>query len=104
MNTKTNSQKIKDLQNEIKQLKKLGKVNREPKKGLGGIIQKLREEKGMNMNDLAAKAICSNSSLSRIERSDNPNIGFQNLARIAKALRVSLTEMMVRLEEDDSKC
>lgn len=60
---------------------------------LGRRIQALRRERGLYQIDLAVKADLTRENLSRIENG-RAEAGIRTLARIARALGVSLAELM----------
>lgn len=67
-------------------------------RALGRQMRQLRQDRGMRLEDLAARSGCSVGSLSQIERGlGNPSFG--TLARISHALRVSVARL-VEVEPD----
>ena len=62
---------------------------------LGGAIRRIREKKGISQEQLALLADVDRSYMGRVERGDN-NVAILTLAKIAKALGVSLAKLMQR--------
>ena len=60
---------------------------------LGAAIRDLRSRKGLSQEELALRAEVDRSYMGRVERGDN-NVAVLTLARIAKALGVSLAKLM----------
>lgn len=56
-------------------------------------IRKYREKKGWTQEQLAFEANLHRAYIGQIERGEK-NIGLQNLEKIAKALKVSIKELM----------
>lgn len=93
--------KIKDLQDEIKRLRKLGRIERLPMKGaIGGTIQRLREAREMTLSDLAVKSKCGKPLINRLETHPNQNPTFRNLCKVAKGLSISLSQLIFEWETD----
>lgn len=61
---------------------------------LGDAIRKIRLEKGISQERLALLAEVDRSYVGRVERGDN-NVAVLTLARLAKALDVSMKELML---------
>lgn len=66
-----------------------------PLLALGGAIRRIRDEKGISQEQLALLADVDRSYVGRVERGDN-NVAILTLAKIAKALGVSLAKLMQR--------
>lgn len=64
---------------------------------LGDAIRRIRLEKGISQEKLALLAEVDRSYVGRVERGDN-NVAVLTLARLAKALDVSLSELMEEAE------
>lgn len=62
---------------------------------LGGAIRQIRLEKGISQEKLALLAEVDRSYVGRVERGDN-NVAMLTLARLAKALEISLRNLMDR--------
>lgn len=60
---------------------------------VGFNIRKIREEKGLTQEKLAAKADLHRAYIGQIERGEK-NIGLINLEKIAKALQVNVKELL----------
>ncbi|MDR4949084.1 helix-turn-helix domain-containing protein [Neobacillus cucumis] len=67
---------------------------------LGAIIQKLRQEKGLSITQLAEKTEISKSYLSYIERNIQTNPSIEVLAKIATALDVDLQTLLSPKKEN----
>jgi len=61
-------------------------------KEVGLNIRKIREEKGLSQEKLAALADLHRTYIGQIERGEK-NIGLKNLEKIAKALHVNIKEL-----------
>ena len=66
---------------------------------LGSKIRAAREQRGLNLTDLAKLAHTSRDTVRRAERGDNTP-AFTAVARIARALEIPLDEL--HHEEDDT--
>ena len=64
---------------------------------LGDAIRRIRLEKGISQEKLALLAEVDRSYVGRVERGDN-NVAVLTLARLAKALDVSMGELMLQAE------
>lgn len=60
---------------------------------VGFNIRKIREEKGLTQEKLAAKADLHRAYIGQIERGEK-NIGLVNLEKIARALGVNIKELL----------
>ncbi len=65
-----------------------------PSKRLGRVLRTLREEKGWTQNELAEKASIERSYLAQLETGTRVNPTIAVLKRLAKALRVPVTELL----------
>ena len=65
--------KIGELELEIKRLRRLGRTKRVPVAGIGGTIQRLREQEAIGVRDLATACDMSAGNISRIEQEPNAN-------------------------------
>ena len=61
-------------------------------KEVGLNIRKIREDKGLSQEKLAALADLHRTYIGQIERGEK-NLGLRNLEKIAKALHVNITEL-----------
>jgi transcriptional regulator with XRE-family HTH domain len=68
----------------------------------GALLKRLREERKITQEALAFDAGITVSALSRIERGRN-DPGWTTVNSIAKALGVSLMELVSDVEDDDSE-
>lgn len=66
-----------------------------PLLALGNSIRRLRKERGISQEHLALLAEVDRSYVGRVERGDN-NVAILTLAKLAKALGVSLAKLMQR--------
>ena len=65
-----------------------------PSKRLGRVLRTLREEKGWTQNELAEKASIERSYLAQLETGTRVNPTIAVLKRLAKSLRVPVTELL----------
>jgi len=63
---------------------------------LGSRIRLLRERNALSLNDLAESSNVAKSSLSKIENGEVRNPGLRTLAAIAKALSVTVRDLLER--------
>jgi transcriptional regulator with XRE-family HTH domain len=61
---------------------------------IGGNIKRLRTKQGLSQDDLARKAELKYSTLAKIEGDFVTKPGVQMIAKIAKALGVSMEELL----------
>lgn len=69
-----------------------------PDPALAALLRQLREARGVTQEELACRAGLTMSALSRIERGLN-RPAWETVARISRALGVSLVELGIALEE-----
>jgi DNA-binding Xre family transcriptional regulator len=93
-------QKIAELEAEVAHLRKVGRV-REPRKGFGGTIQRLRESKNITLSELARLSGCSKPSVSRIETQDVPNVKLRNILKLASGLGLRPSEVFAEYEREN---
>lgn len=62
-------------------------------KDVGLNIRRIREEKGLSQEKLAFQAELHRAYIGQIERGEK-NIGLKNLEKIAKALKVSVKDLL----------
>jgi len=67
----------------------------------GRKVRNLRKIKGFSQEALAARCGLDRTYIGGIERGER-NVGLQNIAVIAKALEVTIAELMQGLEAEDS--
>ncbi|MCB1215450.1 MAG: helix-turn-helix transcriptional regulator [Deltaproteobacteria bacterium] len=60
----------------------------------GEAIREIRNRQGLSLAKLAEKSFISKDYLFRIERGKVSNIGVQTLQKIAKALKVSILNLL----------
>ncbi len=65
-----------------------------PSKRLSQMLRTLREEKGWTQEELAEKASVERSYLTKLETGDKVNPSLAVLKRLAKSLRVPVTELL----------
>ncbi len=65
-----------------------------PSKGLGQMLRMLREEKGWTQEELAEKASVERSYLAKLETGVKVNPSLAVLKRLAKSLRVPVTDLL----------
>lgn len=63
-------------------------------KRLKTVLRQLREAKGMSQLELANRARVAQGYISALEAGDKKNPGLEVLKRLAKALGVSVTELL----------
>jgi transcriptional regulator with XRE-family HTH domain len=93
-------QKIAELEAEVAHLRKVGRM-REPRKGFGGTIQRLRESKNLSLTELARLSGCSKPSVSRIETQDIPNVKLRNILKLAFGLGLRPSEVFAVYEREN---
>lgn len=95
---KKTATRIAELEAEVKRLKKLGRTKREPVKGIGGVIQNLREGRNMGVQELAKAAGVNPGAISQIECGRNNNPGWKKIQSIAKGLKMKPSELVTAFE------
>jgi transcriptional regulator with XRE-family HTH domain len=85
---RNHEERIAELEGEIKSLRKIGRTKRNPVKGIGGNIQRLREEQLVGLKELAKLAGVSAGLVCKIETTPNANVELHTILRLASALRV----------------
>jgi len=68
--------------------------NQNSKSNIAKNIRKLRQAKGLSQDRLSKLADLSLNSIVNIEAGDNPNPTIETLERIAKALEVSIEDLL----------
>lgn len=63
---------------------------------LGARIALLREQRGMSLGDLEKATGIAKSYLSKLERGESLNVGLATLATVAKALELTVHELLPR--------
>lgn len=74
----------------------------EKKKHVGQIIKKLREQKKMSQRELSAATGLSNTAISYIEKGIY-DIKMSNLAKIARALGITVEDIMKQVELENAE-
>jgi hypothetical protein len=85
---RNHEERIAELEGEIKSLRKIGRTKRNPVKGIGGNIQRLREEQLVGLKELAKLAGVSAGLVCKIETTPDANVELHTILRLACALRV----------------
>jgi XRE family transcriptional regulator of biofilm formation len=67
---------------------------------LGTFIQKLRQEKGLTLSQLAVKTKISKSYLSHIERNIQSNPSIDVLKKISVALEVDIPTLIMTIDNE----
>jgi transcriptional regulator with XRE-family HTH domain len=75
-------------------------VPRPPLLRLGQVVRDRRKELGLSQEDLAHRARLSVRTIQEWERLDAANPQLESLDRLAEALRLSLSELIERLDPD----
>jgi transcriptional regulator with XRE-family HTH domain len=65
-----------------------------PKKGLGKMLKRIREEKGLTQVELAQKSGVTREYITMIETGARKNPTVDTLKRLAKALKVKVGELL----------
>lgn len=73
----------------------------EPKPGIGGAIQRLRQREELSINQLAEGSGVSKGQISRLERDDDPNVEIHTLRKLVIALGSSLSEIFDEVESEE---
>jgi transcriptional regulator with XRE-family HTH domain len=69
---------------------------------IGKLIKKVRKESHMTQEELAEKSNLSVNFISRMERTANQNVSFKNIESMAKALGISIMDL-VRIEDSETE-
>ena len=91
--------KIVELELEIKRLRRLGRTKREPVAGIGGTIQRLREQRAIGLRELATACDMSAGNISRIEQEPNANPTLELLEKFARGLKLKLSDLILAYEK-----
>lgn len=81
--------RIEQLEAEVKALRKLARTKRQPIKGIGGVVQRLREDRLMTLSDVAQRSGLSKGLVCNIERGRLQNPGWSTIKRLADALTIT---------------
>lgn len=68
---------------------------------LGRVIRRLRAERGLSQEAFADLVGLHRTYMGGVERGQR-NVGVRNLARIAAALDMTVSELFARIESDDA--
>ncbi|WP_143307169.1 helix-turn-helix domain-containing protein [Chitinophaga vietnamensis] len=71
----------------------MSEITKEILKDFGAHLKKLRERKGLTLLDLEVRSGINNGDISRIE-GGKINLAFTTLAKLAKGLDVSMSELV----------
>ena len=91
--------KIVELELEIKRLRRLGRTKRVPVAGIGGTIQRLREQRAIGLRELATACDMSAGNISRIEQEPNANPTLELLEKFARGLKLKLSDLILAYEK-----
>ena len=92
--------KIVELELEIKRLRRLGRTKRVPVAGIGGTIQRLREQRAIGLRELATACDMSAGNISRIEQEPNANPTLELLEKFARGLKLKLSDLILAYEKE----
>lgn len=70
-----------------------------PRRALGGVLRRLRQERGLTLEHVAYHSGITVGSLGRIERG-HANPSYLTVRRIADALEVTMVEIAVAIERE----
>lgn len=91
---------ISRLEEECKRLKRMARRPHEPIAGIGGTVQRLRHKKELSITQLANASKVSKGQISRLERVENANANLDTLERLATALGLKLSELILAYESE----
>lgn len=92
--SKVVSDRIRQLEAQVQQLRTLGRTKRDPIDGLGGTIQRLREERKLGVRELAEKSGMNAGAISRLEQDPKANPQLATFISIAAGLSLSGSSLM----------
>lgn len=97
------AQKIVELEAEVARLRKVARarLGRQPRPGIGGTIQRLREVRGIGPRQLGEKSGCGSALVTQIETRDHPNVTLHNLEKLAGGLGLRLSELVDAYEKEN---
>lgn len=97
------TEKIAELEAEVARLRQLARarLGRQPRKGMGGTIQRLREAQGVGPRQLGEKSGCGSALVTQIETRDHPNVTLRNLEKLAGGLGLRLSELVDAYEKEN---
>ena len=90
--------RITELEAEVKRLRKLGQTKRKPVKGLGGALQRLREARGLGLQELSRRSGVSAGIISRLERLNDANPEWHTMRALARGLDMTVRAMVSEVE------
>ena len=68
---------------------------------MGDVLRRLREAKGLTQTELAKRAKITDEYVSMLESGAKRNPSFEVLKRLAKALGISVGELLVLVEKSE---
>lgn len=90
--------RIAELEEELARTKRMARCPHDPKPGIGGVIQRLRQREEISINQLADASGVSKGQISRLERADDPNVEIHTLRKLVISLGSSLSEVFATVE------
>jgi len=93
--------RIAELEQELARTKRMARCPHEPKPGIGGAIQRLRQREELSINQLAEASGVSKGQISRLEREDDPNVEIHTLRKLVIPLSSSLSEIFAEVEAEE---
>lgn len=88
------TKEIERLEAELKRAKMDARIQREPVKGIGGAIQRLRQSKGIALSYLGARSGLGKGSVCRIEMKENANPTLESLIAISEGLGIPVSKIL----------
>jgi len=93
--------RIAELEEELARAKRMAHCPHDPKPGIGGAIQRLRQREELSINQLAEASGVSKGQISRLEREDDPNVEIHTLRKLVIPLGSSLSEIFAAVEAEE---
>lgn len=72
------------------------------KKGPGGVLEWYRHEKGWTQRELGQRIGSVGATISLIENRDDSNVGIKVLGKVAAALEIKLSDLILKMEQLDA--
>lgn len=88
-------QRIKELEEQLANARKLGRTKREPVDGFGGVIQRRRESLGMTLTELSNNSGVSKGLISRIESDPKSSPNLRTIHSLARGLKTTASELIL---------
>lgn len=88
--------RIQQLEQELKQARKLGRTKREPVAGFGGIIQRLREKNGWGVRELATRAKVNAGMISRLEQDPEADPLLSTVRKLANGFGIGTVALLCK--------